>query len=105
MGLPEPPFLLPPNVFNLALEYTIIVGDSADRHAAAPAYAKHHEHNILTMEKKTSIIVERLQEHLDREELGSLAVNAKVNLRGGLQRNIRELEVTLMSTAKVSKHL
>ena len=76
--------------------------DSANRHADASWYGEQHVHNILTMETKKNIITKRLQDYVDREEFGGEAVDMKVNVCGGLQRNVRELEVTLMSTARVS---
>lgn len=75
--------------------------DSACRHTTASWYREQHVDNINTMEKKKDIIIERLQEHVGQGGLGGGAVDSKLNVRGGLQRNIRELEVTLMSTAKV----
>ena len=77
--------------------------DSANRHAEVSWYREQQEDNILTMERQNRYINNRLQEHVGREGFGGRAVNTKVNVSGGLQRTIRELEVTLMSTARVSK--
>lgn len=77
--------------------------DSANRHAEVSWYREQQEDNILTMERQNKYINNRLQEYVGREGFGGRAVDTKVNVGGGLQRTIRELEVTLMSTARVSK--
>lgn len=57
------------------------------------------------MEYKTSNIVSDLQRYVAQEELGGYTVDSEVDVRGGLQRNVRELEMTLMATIRVSEIL
>ena len=57
------------------------------------------------MECKTGDIVSGLQRYVVQEGLGGYTVDSKVDVRGGLQRNVRELEMTLTSTVRVSEIL